>query len=48
MLDLISPLPMLNDKNAILVIIDMFSKLVKLEAVTVKLDSKGFAEILCR
>ena len=45
-LDLISPLPLSNGYDAILVIVDSFSKMVKLEPTTMNLTAEGFAKLL--
>src|ERR1700722_139171 len=45
-LDLIGPLPESNGHNAILVIVDMFSKMIKLEPTTIELTAEGFAKLL--
>jgi transposase InsO family protein len=44
--DLIGPLPESQGYNAILVIVDWFSKAIKLEATHLELTSEGFAKIL--
>jgi hypothetical protein len=44
--DIIGPLPESQGYNAILVIVDWFSKAVKFEAITMELDSLGFAWIM--
>jgi hypothetical protein len=45
-LDLIGPLPESNGYNAILVIVDSFSKMIKLEPTTITLTAEGFAKLL--
>jgi hypothetical protein len=45
-LDLIGPLPESNGYNAILVIVDRFTKMIKLEPTQVELSSEGFARSL--
>lgn len=45
-LDLIGPLPLAHGFNAILVIVDMFTKMVKLEATTMELTAEGFGKVL--
>ena len=45
-IDIIGPLPESQGFNAILVIVDQFSKVIKLEAITMELTSEGTARIL--
>jgi hypothetical protein len=46
MFDVIGPLPESDGKNAILIIVDRFTKRIILEATTIKATSEGIAIIL--
>ena len=45
--DLISPLPESHGKNAIMVIVDRFSKMIRLFPTTTEITSQGVAKIFC-
>ena len=44
-IDMIGPLPKLNEMDAILVIVDCFTKMIRLKATTTNLSSEGVAKI---
>ena len=44
-IDMIGPLPRLNEMDAILVIVDCFTKMIRLKATTTNLSSEGVAKI---
>jgi len=44
-IDMIGPLPNSNGKDAILVIVDRFTKMIRLKATTMSISSEGIAKI---
>jgi len=44
-IDMIGPLPRLNEMDAILVIVDCFTKIIRLKATTMNISSEGVAKI---
>ena len=44
-IDMIGPLPRLNEMDAILVIVDRFTKMIRLKATTTSLSLEGVAKI---
>jgi len=44
-IDIIGPLPKSNEKNAIVVIVDRFTKMIHLKATTTNVSSKEIAKI---
>jgi len=44
-INIIGPLPKLNGKNAIIVIVDQFTKMIHLKATTMNVSSKEIAKI---
>ena len=44
-IDMIGPLPSSNGKDAILVIVDRFTKMIRLKAITMNISSEGIAKI---
>jgi len=44
-INIIGPLPKLNEMNAILVIIDRFTKMIRLKTTTINISLKGIAKI---
>ena len=44
-IDIIGPLPRSNEMDAILVIVDRFTKMIRLKATTTSLSSEGVAKI---
>ena len=44
-IDMIGPLPKSNEMDAILVIVDCFTKMIRLKATTTNLSSEGIAKI---
>jgi len=44
-IDMIGPLPRLNEMDAILVIVDRFTKMIRLKATTMNISSEGVAKI---
>jgi len=44
-IDMIGPLPNSNGKDTILVIVDRFTKMIRLKATTMSISSEGIAKI---
>jgi len=44
-IDIIEPLPKLNGMDAIVVIVDRFTKMIRLKAMTMNISSEGIAKI---